>query len=195
LNRFCFSITKTTNASYLIQISTLLLKNILLAAAILFALFSCKVSENITVDQGIKSSDRLVFDQVSKSDNLANKTTFKVIEQPDASKDIAQLNRIFEKKLIENGFYSEAENPELLVQSAISSVYFEKEILGYTDFVAGSPPKIKSGLFGKVIFLIQDAKTNEILWMGTGTGLLTANEILNSKEIKSALDQLIASLK
>lgn len=133
----------------------------------------------------------MVFDQVSKSDNLANKRTFKIIEQPDASKDIAQLNRIFEKKLIENGFSSEAENPELLVQSALSSVYFEREeVLSVWGGI-----KTLSGQYGKVIFLIQDANTNEILWMGTGTGLLTANEILNSKEIKSALDQLIASLK
>ncbi|WP_439475800.1 hypothetical protein [Algoriphagus formosus] len=54
---------------------------------------------------------------------------------------------------------------------------------------------MKSGQYGKVIFLIQDAKTNEVLWMGTGTGVLTANEILNSKEIKSTLDQLMANSK
>jgi hypothetical protein len=82
-------------------------------------------------------------------------------------------------------------------------VYFEREVLGFASSVGFtdnysspySPPKTLSGQYGKVIFLIQDAKTNEILWMGTGTGLLTANEILNFKEIKSALDQLIASLK
>jgi hypothetical protein len=177
------------------------MKSLFILFLAVFALGSCRVSESVTSDQ--KSSDRLVFDQVSKSDNLANKRTFKIIEQPDASKDIAQLNRIFEKELIENGFSSEAENPELLVQSAISSVYFEREVLGFASSVGFtdnysspySPPKTLSGQYGKVIFLIQDAKTNEILWMGTGTGLLTANEILNFKEIKSALDQLIASLK
>lgn len=165
------------------------MRNLFLLFLAVFVLGSCRVSESVTSDS--KSSDRLVFDQVSKSDNLANKRTFKIIEQPDASKDIAQLNRIFEKKLIENGFSSEAENPELLVQSALSSVYFEREeVLSVWGGI-----KTLSGQYGKVIFLIQDANTNEILWMGTGTGLLTANEILNSKEIKSALDQLIASLK
>lgn len=175
------------------------MKSLFILFLFVFALGSCRVSESVTSDP--KSSDRLVFDQVSKSDNLANKRTFKVIEQPDSSKDIAQLNRIFEKKLIENGFSSKVENPELLVQSAISSVYFERETISFWDlatldeYVSYAPPKNLSGQYGKLIFLIQDAKTNEILWMGTGTGLLTANEILNLKEIKSALDQLIASLK
>jgi hypothetical protein len=177
------------------------MKSLFVMLLAVFSLASCRVSDSTTSHQGIKSNNQLVFDQVSKSDNLANKKTFKVIEQPDASKDIAQLNRIFQKKLIENGFYAETENPELLIQSAISSVYYEKEELsfsssvGLTDQSIYSPPKTLSGQYGKVIFLIQDAKTSEILWMGTGTGLLTANEVLNSREIKFALDQLIASLK
>jgi hypothetical protein len=107
------------------------MKSLFILFLAVFALGSCRVSESVTSDP--KSSDHLVFDQVSKSDNLANKRTFKVIEQPDASKDIAQLNRIFEKKLTENGFSSEAENPELLVQSAISSVYFERETISFWD--------------------------------------------------------------
>lgn len=142
----------------------------------------------------------MVYYEVSKSSELANKRTFKVIEQANATKDIVQLNRMFEKKLVENGFSTSEENPQLLVQSVIASVYFENEVL--RQILASSPGSSpshqldqKNGQYGKVIFLIQDANTNEILWMGTGTGILTANEVLNTKEIKIALDQLIAGLK
>ncbi|MDI1322671.1 MAG: DUF4136 domain-containing protein [Algoriphagus sp.] len=180
------------------------MKNFLLIAGILFTLVSCKSSDSVTSDQGNKSSEKLTVDQITKSDDLAEKKTFKVIEAKDATKNTDQVNRIFEKKLIENGFAQVDENPELLIQSVIASVDFETEILKTSAFTAPgsnfgrSPtfrPHIESGQFGKVIFLIQDAKTNEVLWMGTGTGVLTANEVLNSKEIKSALDQLIAGLK
>lgn len=163
-------------------------------AIFIFFLFltSCKVSTDLSIDQ------------VSKSDFLSSKKTFKVIEKTDASRDVAQLNRIFEKKLIENGFFFSEENPQLLVQSVIASVNFENEVLRNSGSSSpggyfGSSPSFqtlnKSGQYGKVIFLIQDAKTNEVLWMGTGTGILTSNEILDSQEIKNALDQLIAGLK
>lgn len=176
------------------------MKNLFVLLLALFAFSSCKVSDSVTANQGNKSSEKLTVDQITKSADLANKKTFKVIEQSSASKDIIQLNRMFEKKLVENGFALSEENPELLVQSVVASVDFKKEGLGYwgsvglTDHNSYSPPQIKHGQYGKVIFLIQDAKTNEVLWMGTGTGVLTANEVLNSKEIKSALDQLIAGL-
>jgi hypothetical protein len=87
-----------------------------------------------------------------------------------------------------------------LIQSDVASVNFEHEIVrtggGISPEGNYSPTNFelkKSGQYGKVIFLIQDAKTNEVLWMGTGTGVLTANEVLNSKEIKSTLDQLMAN--
>jgi hypothetical protein len=177
------------------------MKNLFLPLLAVFALFSCKVSDSVTANSGKNPNDHLVYDQVSKSADLSGKNTFKVIEQTDASKDILQLNRIFERKLIDNGFSPANENPQLFVQSVIASVNFEKEVLGFVGSVglsdrdSYSPPQIKSGQYGKVIFLIQDAKTNEVLWMGTGTGILTANEVLNTKEIKSVLDQLIAELK
>ena len=180
------------------------MKNLFFFFLALFAFSSCKVSESVTANDRKNSSDQLIFDQVSKSEKLANMTTFKVIQQSSASKNVIQLNRMFEKKLVENGFSIGAENPELLVQSVIAAVNFETEALstwGYSapgGYYGGSPniqPITKSGQFGKVIFLIQDAKTNEVLWMGTGSGILTANEVLNTKEIKTALDQLIAGLK
>ncbi len=193
------------------------MKNLFVLVLALFALASCKTTDSVTSAGGKNQANQLVYDQVSKSAELAGKKTFKVIEQPDVDKNNAQLNRIFEKKLIENGFATEAENPQLLVQSVIASVNFEKEVQEYVgssgpdDTFSGgqaagsitsggftrSPnfsPKTETGLYGKVIFLIQDAKTNEVLWMGTGTGILTANELLNSKEIKSTLDQLMAGL-
>jgi TATA-box binding protein (TBP) (component of TFIID and TFIIIB) len=177
------------------------MKNILVVLLAIFALSSCKVSDSVTADQRNKSSEKLTVDQITKSSDLAEKKTFQVIEVKDATKNIAQVNRIFEKKLIENGFTQVDENPELLIQSVIASVDFETEVLGFsstvglTDSNSYSPPRTEHGQYGKVIFLIQDAKTNEVLWMGTGTGILTANEVLNSKEIKTALDQLIAGLK
>ncbi|TDK43368.1 DUF4136 domain-containing protein [Algoriphagus formosus] len=164
-----------------------------------FSLASCKVSDSVTSDVRKNSEPILVHDLVSKSENLVGKSTFKVIAQTNASKDIVQLNRVFEKKLIQNGFSKVEENPELLIQSVVASVNFEQELVGTGGGV--SPERVnsydykKSGQYGKVIFLIQDAKTNEVLWMGTGTGVLTANEILNSKEIKSTLDQLMANSK
>lgn len=177
------------------------MKNILFGALALFVLVSCKVSDSVTSDKGNNLSEKLTVDLITKSSDLAEKKTFQVIEAKDATKNTAQVNRIFEKKLIENGFTQVDEKPELLVQSVIASVDFETEDLGFsstvglTDSNSYSPPQIEYGQYGKVIFLIQDAKTNEVLWMGTGTGVLTANEILNSKEIKFALDQLIAGLK
>lgn len=177
------------------------MKNIFVLLLAAFALASCKVSDSVTANGSKNSGNQLVYDQVSKSSELANKKTFKVIEQANATKDILQLNRMFEKKLVENGYVSQTENPDLLVQTAISSVNIETEKLGFassvglSDHSAFSPSKKESGQFGKVIFLIQDAKTNEVLWMGTGSGILTANEVLNTKEIKTALDQLIAGLK
>ncbi len=165
------------------------MKSLLIAAGLLFLLVSCKTSEPITVDQ------------VSKSTKLTEKKTFKMISQDDASKDILQLNRLFEKKLIENGFSEVEENPELLVQSVIASINYEKEMLGYsgsvglTDKTPYSPPYSESGKYGKIIFLIQDGQTHEVLWMGTGSGVLTSKEVLNTIAIKSALDQLIAGLK
>jgi hypothetical protein len=193
------------------------MKNLFLLLLALIGLTSCKTAGSVTSADGKNQENQLVYDQVSKSADLAGKKTFKVIEQPDVDKNIAQLNRIFEKKLIINGFETEAENPQLLVQSVIASVNFEKEVQEYVgssgpdDTFSGgqaagsitsggfarSPtfsPKTETGQYGKVIFMIQDAKTNEVLWMGTGTGILTTNELLNSKEIKSALDQLMAGL-
>ncbi|HSF56358.1 MAG TPA: DUF4136 domain-containing protein [Algoriphagus sp.] len=177
------------------------MKNLFVLLLAIFALSSCKVSDSVTPDQEKNPSEKLTVDLITKSYDLAEKKTFKVIEAKDATKNTVQVNRIFEKKLIENGFNQVDEKPELLVQSVIAGVDFEKEVLGFsssvglTDGSSYSPPYTESGQYGKVIFLIQDSKTNEVLWMGTGTGVLTANEVLNSKEIKFALDQLVAGLK
>ncbi|EAZ80080.1 DUF4136 domain-containing protein [Algoriphagus machipongonensis] len=163
------------------------MKNLLLVAGILFTLISCKTPENIIVDQVINNS------------GLSNKKTFQVITKADASKDILMLNKLFEKKMKERGFSKEEQNPDLLVQSVISSIDYEKEVLGYGSVgnafsTMYYPVKLESGKYGKVIFLIQNAETYEVLWMGTGTGVLTTNEIIDKGSINSALDQLIAGL-
>lgn len=179
-----------------LNFNSLIMKNSLFSVLILFAFVSCKASDSTTAVQ-----KKLTLDLVTKSSDLAEKKTFKVIEAKEAPKNTAQLNRIFENKLIENGFSLVEENPDLLVQSVIASVNYEKEVLDYSSTrsiglygysTAFSPPRTESGEYGKVIFLIQDAKTNEVVWMGTGTGILTDNEVLNSKTLKSALDQLMA---
>lgn len=180
------------------------MKNLFLLFLAFFAFTSCKVSDSVTGIDRKNSSEQLVYDQVIKLAELANKKTFKIIEQANATKDIVQLNRMFEKKLVENGYSPAEENPQLLIQGVIASLNFENEVLRHSvssspgGYFGSSPsfqPIQKTGQYGKVIFLIQDAKTNEVLWMGTGTGILTANEVLNTKEIKTALDQLIAGLK
>lgn len=107
------------------------MKNIFVLLLTAFALASCKVSDSVTANGSKNSGNQLVYDQVSKSSELANKKTFKVIEQANATKDILQLNRMFEKKLVENGYVSQTENPDLLVQTAISSVNIETEKLGF----------------------------------------------------------------
>jgi hypothetical protein len=165
------------------------MKRFMLAAGILFASFSCKVTENIAVDQ------------ISKTSSLAEMKTFQLISQKNGSWQITQLNKIFQQKLIKNGFSLAGENPDLLVQTVITSVGFESKILDFTTISGPVNTGLYnnsftlSGEYGKVIFLIQDAKTNEILWMGTGTGILSTNDQLNKKDIKTALDQLIAELK
>jgi hypothetical protein len=165
------------------------MKIFLLAVGILFTLVSCKVSENITVDQ------------ISKNSDLSEMKTFQVITQKNASREITHLNRIFEDKLIENGFSPAEENPDFLIQTVIASVHFEKEVMGFSNSVGltgnspYSPISTEPGEYGKVIFLIQNAKTNEVIWMGTGTGILSENQLLKKKDIQSALDQLIAGLK
>ncbi|MBN7815691.1 DUF4136 domain-containing protein [Algoriphagus pacificus] len=164
------------------------MKNLLLVTGILFTLFSCKTSENITVDQVINNP------------GLSGKKTFQVITQADASKDILLLNKLFEKKMREKGYSKVEQNPEILVQSVIASVDYEKEVFGYAGvgYAASStysPTFLESVKYGKVIFLIQDAQSYEVLWMGTGTGILTEKEIIDKGSINSALDQLIAGLK
>jgi hypothetical protein len=75
-------------------------------------------------------------------------------------------------------------------------VNFENEVLrnsGSTSQGGYFDPLPFFQKYGKGIFLIQDAKTKEVLWMGNG--ILTTNKILDSKEIKDALDQLIGGLK
>ncbi|GAA0878672.1 hypothetical protein GCM10009119_16400 [Algoriphagus jejuensis] len=165
------------------------MKNLLLVAGLLGFLVSCKSSENFSVDQ------------VSKSSGLEGLRTYQVISQDDAPKNIIHVNQIFEKSLMDEGFTPVSENPDLLVQAVISSVQFEKEVVGFsssvglTDNSAYSPVKKETGEYGKVIFLIQDAKTNEVLWMGTGTGILSENGLIAKKDIQNALDNLIADLR
>ncbi|MFC3417761.1 DUF4136 domain-containing protein [Algoriphagus hitonicola] len=177
------------------------MKNLLLLALSLFVFASCKVSDTITADGRKTSPDKLEYDLISKPIDLSSMKTFKFITKSDATNDIVQLNKYFEKKLLENGLSEVEENPELLVQSVIASINYEKEELGYSGGVGltgdtpYSPPYKVPGKYGKVIFLIQDAQSNEVLWMGTGTGILTANGVLNTKVLKSTLDELIAGLR
>lgn len=169
--------------------------------SIAIAFCSCKVTDSTVTKDFDHFTENLKYDQIGTAAGLNGKATFKLVSQPDLAEDIAQLNRIFKRKLISNGFTEVDENPDLLIQGVIASLNFETEVLGFsssvglTDNSSYSPPSQESGQYGKVIFLIQDAKTNEVIWIGTGTGILIANGALSSKKIKSTLDQLIANSK
>ena len=52
---------------------------------------------------------------------------------------------------------------------------------------------VNRGMIGKVIFLIQDTKTNEIAWMGVGTGVVSGSQII-PEDLDIALHELMATL-
>lgn len=174
------------------------MKNILPFLVLLSFLFGCKVTDSITVDS------------VSNTKMLKGYQTFQLIEEDYSDRRNDRINLAFKEKLVDLGFDESSENPDFLVQGLVVTRKFIQE-LGHYSSIPGpfysannSGNKYPSGgtngwavnrgMIGKVIFLIQDTKTNEIAWMGVGTGIIQGSNSLNYEDLDIALDELLAGL-
>lgn len=174
------------------------MKNLILLVGFIFILGSCKVSDNITVDS------------LSNTKMLMGYQTFQLVEEDYSDKRNERIKLVFRDKLLEYGFDESSENPDFLVQGLVVTRKFIQE-LGYNSSIPGafysannsgnlnpsgssSRFAVNGGMIGKVIFLIQDTKTNEIAWMGVGTGITQGSYRLNYEDLDIALDELLAGL-
>lgn len=176
------------------------MKNVLPLLALVFILGSCKVSEVVSVDT------------LTNSEMMKEYQTFKMIEEDYSDKRNERLKHTFRDKLIEYGFEEALENPDFLIQGVIVSRNFIKEggqfynssIPGTFYSASNSGNRIPSGgrksiinrgMIGKVIFLIQDSKTNEIAWMGISSGVVYGGDRqFDLDKMDLVLHQLLTSL-
>ncbi len=174
------------------------MKNILPFLVLLSFLWGCKVTDSITVDS------------VSNTEKLKGYQTFQLIEEDYSDKRNERINLAFKEKLVEFGFEESSESPDFLVQGVVVTRKFIQELGHYSSIPrpfynsnnsGNNLPSggtngfaVNRGMIGKVIFLIQDAKTNEIAWMGVGTGIIQGSNSLNYEDLDIALDELVASL-
>lgn len=176
------------------------MKNLLPLLALVFILGSCKVSEVVSLDT------------VTNSEILKEYQTFKMIEEDYSDKRNERLKLTFRDKLIEFGFEEASENPDFLIQGVMVSRDFIKEggqfynssIPGAFYSASNSGNKFPSGsrnsiinrgMIGKVIFLIQDSKTNEIAWMGISSGIVYGGgRQFDLDKMDLILHQLLTSL-
>jgi len=177
------------------------MKNFFPLLALIFVLGSCKVSETVTVDS------------IANAERLKGYQNFKLVEEDYADKRNERIKLTFRDKLLEYGFEESSENPDFLIQGVVVTRKFIQE-LGQTSSIPGpfysannsnnnsgggtsggrSTFVVNRGMIGKVIFLIQDAKTNEIAWMGVSTGVIYGGGLLNPEDLDLALHELLASL-
>jgi hypothetical protein len=178
------------------------MKNVLPFLALVFVLSSCKVSEVISVDT------------LANSELLKEYQTFKMIDENYSDKRNKQIKLSFRDKLIEFGFEESSKNPDFLIQGVIVSREFIQE-LGHTSSIPGpfysannsgfnsgggmsgssSTFVVNRGMIGKVIFLIQDTKTNEIAWMGSSSGVVYGGgRQFDLDKVDLVLHQLLTSL-
>jgi hypothetical protein len=175
------------------------MKNSVLFLLLLSFLFGCKVSDSITVDS------------ISNTEKLKGYQTFQLIAEDYSDKRNERLKLAFRDKLVDYGFEETAENPDFLIQSVLVTRKFIQEF-GHSSSIPGpfyssrnSGNRIPSGgtngfvvnrgMIGKVIFLIQDTKTNEIAWMGIGTGVISGGgSQINPEDLDIALYELMATL-
>lgn len=177
------------------------MKNNILFVGFILILGSCKVSENITVDS------------LSNKKILMGYQTFQLVEEGYSDKRNERIKIVFKDKLVDLGFEESVENPDFLVQGVVVTRKFIQELGHYSSlprpFIYSSNifnssnnmPSggsshfvVNRGMIGKVIFLIQDSKTNEIAWMGVGTGITQGSNSLNYEDLDIALDELLAGL-
>jgi len=177
------------------------MKNFFPLLALIFVLGSCKVSETVTVDS------------IANAEMLKGYQNFKLVEEDYEDKRNERIKLTFRDKLLEYGFEESSENPDFLIQGVVVTRKFIQE-LGQTSSIPGpfysannsnnnsgggtsggrSTFVVNRGMIGKVIFLIQDAKTNEIAWMGVSTGVIYGGGLLNPEDLDLALHELLASL-
>ena len=174
------------------------MKNILPFLVLLSFLWSCKVTDSITVDS------------VSNTEILKGYQNFKLVEEDYTDKRNERIKLVFRDKLLEYGFEESSENPDFLIQGVVVTRKFIQE-LGQFSSIPGpffsannsgnlnpsggtSGMAVNRGMIGKVIFLIQDAKTNEIAWMGVSTGVVSGGGQLDPEDLDLALYELLASL-
>ncbi|WP_026952493.1 DUF4136 domain-containing protein [Algoriphagus mannitolivorans] len=174
------------------------MKKLLFASALLLATFSCKVSDSITIDT------------FAKKENLRRYHSFKMVDSEYSTKKNKALTQIFQDRLVEFGFVQAEENPDFLIQSVLVTREFIQELgqsssvpfpfiysaNGTGGFSSGGNSEfvINKGMIGKVIFLIQDAKSYEIAWMGVGTGIVASGNTFDNEKLSIALDELLASI-
>lgn len=170
----------------------------MLAAGLLFILGSCKVSETIKVDS------------LANTEMLKGYQTFQLVEEDYSDKRNKSLKLSFREKLIDFGFEESTENPDFLVQAVLVTRKFIQERGHYSSipgpfysasnsgnrYPSGSNNgfEVNRGMIGKVIFLFQDPKTNEIAWMGVGTGVISGGGEVNPEDLDLALYELLATL-
>lgn len=172
------------------------MKNLLLGFGVLMLLFSCNSSQKITIDT------------VAQAEKLKEYQTFQLVEEDYFDKRNERIKLTFREKLVEYGFDESAENPDFLVQAMVVTRKFIQELGHYSStpyplayssnngIPSGGTNEfvVNRGMIGKVIFLIQDAKTNEIAWMGVGTGIISGDGQLNPEDLNIALYEMLASI-
>nr|WP_287936066.1 DUF4136 domain-containing protein [Algoriphagus sp.] len=178
------------------------MKKLLPLFLLMISLVSCKVSETVTVDT------------FANEEILKGYQSFKLIEEDYFDKRNKRIKLLFKKKLLEYGFEESSENPDFLIQGVIVSRDFIERAelsnspipgpfyraisrVNYLDnFNEGLPSSlINSGMIGKTIFLIQDAKTNDIAWMGISSGVVFGGgRQFDLEKMDLVLHQLLTSL-
>ena len=178
------------------------MKKVLSIVVLLVVLGSCKVSDLVSVDTLVNA------------EMLKEYQTFKMIEEDYSDKRNERIKLIFRDKLIDFGFDEASENPDFLIQGVIvSREFIEKQGIRSSSSIpgpfyslnntgnefpsgsGGGTPVLNRGMIGKAIFLIQDAKTNEIAWMGISSGVVYGgSRQFDPEEMDLVLHQLLTSL-
>ncbi len=178
------------------------MKKVLSLVVLLVVLGSCKVTELVSVET------------LANAEMLREYQTFKMIEEDYSDKRNERIKLIFREKLIDFGFEEASENPDFLIQGVVvTRDFIEQEGVRYSssipgpfyslnntgnEFPSGSEggtPVLNRGMIGKVIFLMQDSKTNEIAWMGISSGVVYGgSRQFDPEEMDLVLHQLLTSL-
>jgi hypothetical protein len=161
-------------------------------------LWGCKVSNTITVDS------------ISNLEMLKGYQNFQLVAEDYTDTRNERIKLIFRNKLLEYGFDESPESPDFLIQGIVVTRKFIQE-LGYYSSIPGpfyntnntgnnfpsagtNGLPVNKGMIGKVIFIIQDAKTNKIAWMGVSSGIVSGDRQLDLEDLDLALDELLAFL-